>query len=405
MKNKIYDLLDINSQDDLHRIAKILKIKVGTLRYYASNMIIPSGEDAKKIKNYLNISDLVYKLKLGDIDYELEEKIAENADEISRILDVNRDEESNVNKANSNSNKPSLKTELGTLYNTDSIELMKSMDDESVNLVFADPPFNLGKKYESHMDDSLTTETYLRWTERWVKEAIRILKPGGSIFIWNLPKWNTYISGMLEKKLTLRHWIAVDMKYGLPISGKLYPAHYSLLYYIKGSKPAVFNSERIPLDVCHTCGHELKDYGGYKNKMNPKGVNLSDVWNDIYPVRHSKYKNRGSNELPVKLLDRIISMTTNEGDTVFDPFGGSGTTYAVAEMLNRKWIGSEIGPVDQIIERLDNLEYEKKQIEKIHNEKNQLFLPKIAKLRKKNGYWLPEDFQINKASDQLKLFK
>ncbi|MCT3221923.1 site-specific DNA-methyltransferase [Lactiplantibacillus plantarum] len=387
MENRLYELLEIKTKDDLGTVSKKVKIRVPKLRKYAQNMVIPSGEDAKKIQQYLGISDLVYRLKLGDIDLNLKEKIAQHASEIAELF------EKETTVIEDISTVPVFETELGKLYHDDSIQVMKNMPDESVDLVFADPPFNLGKDYESRIDDKLSKETYLRWTNQWVKEAVRIVKPGGSVFIWNLPKWNVHISNMMEGHLTLRHWVAVDMKYGLPINGKLYPSHYSLLYYVKGSKPNVFNPERIPLDVCHTCGHELKDYGGYKSKMNPKGVNLSDVWNDIYPVRHSKYKNRGSNELPLKLLDRIISIATNPGDTVFDPFGGSGTTYAVAEILKRKWIGSEIGPVDQIIDRLKHLEMESRQIDEIHSKKNHLFLPNIEALRRKNGYWLPEDFE------------
>ena len=389
MRNKLYELLSIKDKDDLRIVAKKLGIRVPKLRSYAKNMLIPDGEDARKIQDYLGISELVYRLKLEDLSYNLKEKLAQHADEIAKILEKDESQKAIVSEGK----EPIFKTNLGELYHDDSIQVMKGMEDESVDMVFADPPFNLGKKYESEIDDSLSKETYLNWTEEWVSEAIRILKPGGSMFIWNLPRWNVHIANMMEGHLTMRHWIAVNMKYGLTISGKLYPAHYALLYYVKGDKPNRFNAERIPLDVCHTCGHELKDYGGYKDKMNPKGVNLSDVWEDIYPVRHSKYKNRGSNELPLKLLDRIVSISTNPGDVVFDLFGGSGTTYAVAETLKRKWIGSEIGPVDQIIDRLSHLEMEGSQIDEIHNKKNHLFLPEIEARRRKNGYWLPEDFK------------
>ena len=104
----------------------------------------------------------------------------------------------------------------------------------------------------------------------------------------------------------------------------------------------------MPLETCPKCFTDLKDYGGYKDKMNPLGVNISDVWTDIPPVRHTKYKKRKeANELSVKLLDRVIEMSSKPGDVVFDPFGGSGTTYAVAEIKQRKWIGVELGPIDE----------------------------------------------------------
>ena len=92
--------------------------------------------------------------------------------------------------------------------------------------------------------------------------------------------------------------------------------------------------------------------------MNPKGVNLTDVWNDIPPVRHWKFKskNRRANALSTKLLDRIVAMSTDVGDIVLDPFGGSGATFAVCEKKGRRWIGIEIESADVIIERLEKQE-------------------------------------------------
>ncbi|CAG0911443.1 unnamed protein product, partial [Cyprideis torosa] len=128
------------------------------------------------------------------------------------------------------------------------------------------------------------------------------------------------------------------------------------------------------MEVCPKCLGDLKDYGGYKNKMNPKGVNISDIWTDIPPVRHAKYKRRkGSNELSLKLLDRIIEMASDEGDLVFDPFGGSGTTYMAAELKGRRWVGCEIGPTDVIQQRFDLIEEERKILQGYRSQINMLF--------------------------------
>jgi site-specific DNA-methyltransferase (adenine-specific) len=271
------------------------------------------------------------------------------------------------------------------------------MDNDSVDLIFADPPFNLNKLYPSNIDDNLKAGQYLRWCEQWIDGCIRILKPGAGLFIWNLPKWNTHLSEYLNHRLTFRHWIAVDIKYSLPIRGRLYPSHYSLLYYCKGEKPKVFHPDRLPMDICPHCVGDLKDYGGYKNKMNPDGVNLTDVWLDIPPVRHKKYKKRnGANELSVKLLDRIIEMASDEGDMVFDPFGGSGTTYAVAEIKKRKWIGIEIGPVDDIIARLENIDDDARYIDKIRQDLNRLITIRDLKRRMDMGWWTPDSVRAEK---------
>jgi len=90
--------------------------------------------------------------------------------------------------------------------------------------------------------------------------------------------------------------------------------------------------------------------------MNPNGVNLKDIWTDIPPVRHWKLKSkkRKANALSTKILDRAVEMTTVEGDVVLDPFGGSGTTYAVCEKKRRRWIGIELDFCDVIVDRLQS---------------------------------------------------
>jgi site-specific DNA-methyltransferase (adenine-specific) len=273
-----------------------------------------------------------------------------------------------------------------------------------VDLIFCDPPFNLDKLYPSEMDDDLRQEHYLEWCETWLAECVRLLRDGGGLFVYNLPKWNTFLSAFLNRHLTFRHWIAVDIKGSLPIAGRLYPSHYSLLYYVKGERPTAFTPDRLPMDICPSCMVDLKDYGGYKDKMNPLGVNLTDIWNDIPPVRHAKYKKRKTaNELSVKLLDRVIELASKEGDVVLDPFGGSGTTYAVAEMKNRKWIGMEIGPVDGVIERMENLSDERPYLQKIRNGYNQLFLPAHQVLRHARGLWTCETFAKKDENPQESL--
>ena len=160
-----------------------------------------------------------------------------------------------------------------------------------------------------------------------------------------------------EQGLMFRHWVAIDLKMSLPIRGRLYPSHYSLLYYSKG-KPKSFVRPRVPIPMCRHCGGDIKDYGGHRNKLHPDGLNVADVWTDIPPVRHKRTKNRVANELSEKLLERVLTIGSSEGDLVFDPFGGSGTTYAVAERMHRHWIGVELGETEPIVARLTGAHYE-----------------------------------------------
>ena len=188
-----------------------------------------------------------------------------------------------------------------------------------------------------------------------MRECVRVLKPGGSLFIYNLPKWNIPIGTYLtEIGMEFRHWISIEISACLPIPGRLHPSHYSLLYYSKG-KPKTFRRIRTPILTCRHCGGEVKDYGGHRGAMNPKGVTLKDVWTDIPPVRHWKFKskNRTANALSTKILDRVVEMSTQPGDLVLDPFGGSGTTFVVCESKHRHWLGMEIDYAEEIIERLE----------------------------------------------------
>lgn len=340
----------------------------------------PLGQSLEKILIYLGITENELRLKVGAISLELKESLLECSQ---------YPKESQEKKKTT----PQFKTQLGELYNDDCLSVLKNLNDETVDLIFADPPFNLSKDYPSKINDNLLEDEYIRWCEKWLIECCRILKHGGSFYLWNLPKWNTRLSGIMNEYLMFRHWIAVDIKYSLPISGKLYPSHYSLLYFIKGDKPNTFNPDRLEMKTCRKCFNEIKDYGGYKNKMNKLGINLSDVWDDISPVRHKKYKNRNANELSLKLLDRIIQMSSSKGDIVLDPFGGSGTTYIAAELKERRWIGGEIGPVDGIIDRFKNINEEKQHLDSIRDNLNSLFTEPVSQERKKRKIWIPEDFE------------
>ncbi len=251
---------------------------------------------------------------------------------------------------------PVFRTSLGILFEGDCVEILPQIKAASIDMVFADPPFNIGKKYGGSVKDDLPEKEYLDWCKKWMDQCIRVLKPGGAFFLYNIPRWNIILGAHLfKRKMQFRHDIAVDLKLGLPIPKRLYPAHYSLLYFTKGT-PRTFRSIRIPIDVCRHCGKEIKDYGGHRAAMNPKGVNLTDVWTDIPPVRHRKFKSkkRKTNQLSTKLLRRVVELSTHPGDIVLDPFGGSGTTFDVAERLHRHWVGIEKQFTDVIVERLQS---------------------------------------------------
>lgn len=287
-------------------------------------------------------------------------------------------------RANSSQYHSIYQTNFGQLFQGDCIYLLQDLPENCVDMIFADPPFNLGKNYGNKFSDNLKNEDYLAWSKQWLAECIRLLKPGGALFVFNLPIWLIEYGAFLNSKgMDFRHWIACRMPKAFPRGKKLSPAHYGLLYYTKG-EPATFNKVYIPIPTCRHCGKEIRDYGGHRNKLNAQGLNLMDVfdtpeevweeateqeqeylqlwtlaedlWDDVPPVRHSKYKTRSANELAPIMLERLIQLSTHPGDLVLDPFGGSGTTYFAAEKLGRKWLGIEVGDTAPAVQRLSDFQ-------------------------------------------------
>ncbi len=392
--------IDPSQRQQLLGLSECTGIPVARLRHYNDANLVPSGEDLDRVLAATGISGLELMLAMGRLSREVLNALQENATAVARIIDTPQ----MLNGVEREFAAPPalvLETELGRLFHGDCIEVMQTLPSDSVDMIFADPPFNLKKLYPSNISDDLKTERYLDWLETWSSECIRLLKHGGSFFLWNLPRWNAKMAAYLSGRLTFVHWIAVDIKYSLPIQGRLYPSHYSLLYFVKGPKARVFHPDRLPMQVCPHCSGDLRDYGGYKAKMNPKGVNLSDVWWDIAPVRHAKYKRRnGANELPLKVLDRVVELSTDKGDLVFDPFGGSGTTYMAAELKARRWIGVELGPCDDIIRRFREIDLDRKILLEQRQGVNSLFTESVRKIRERTGWWTCESVRGERVVNQ-----
>ena len=249
--------------------------------------------------------------------------------------------------------RPAVATTRGALYESDCLHLLSLLHGESVDCFFADPPFNLGKDYGSRrVRDDRDGGEYLSWCESWLMEACRVLRPGGSLFVYSLPRWAYRFATFLDDRLDFRHWIALTMKSTYPRGRRLYPAHYALLYFTKG-EPKTFARLRTPIPACRHCGGDIRDYGGHRKALNPAGLSLTDFWDDTSPNRHRNTKARsGINELKPRIPERCIQISTEPGDVVMDPFGGGGSTFEAAQGLDRYWIGSEIGDCRPARERI-----------------------------------------------------
>jgi site-specific DNA-methyltransferase (adenine-specific) len=218
----------------------------------------------------------------------------------------------------------------GEIVCDDALYMLNMLKGECADIVFLDPPFNLGKDYgNGKRKDRKPHGQYVSWLFTLIKESERVLKPGGALYIYHLPSVATQLTGLLNELFQFRHWIAVSMKNTFVRGNWLYPAHYALLYYTKGS-PAHFNRPKIAPLKCRECNAFVKDYGGYRHIIEKKGINLSDIWEDISPVRHKNRKARDANELPMKLLERIVTISGIQGGLYVDPFAGGGTGVLAA---------------------------------------------------------------------------
>ncbi|MCK4447812.1 MAG: site-specific DNA-methyltransferase [Candidatus Marinimicrobia bacterium] len=229
---------------------------------------------------------------------------------------------------------------LNKIIQGDCLELFENIPDNSIDMAFADPPFNLKKKYNSYKD-SLEFREYLDWCKIWISEMVRVTKPSGSIFVHNIPKWLTYFADILNKKADFKHWISWDAPTA-PMGKSLQPSHYGILFYAKDRERLKFFEIRYPHKRDRRTGFLQKDYGGKKDSLHPFGPLVSDVWTDIHRIKHNKYRDNHPCQLPIHLLERIILMSTDESDIVLDPFIGTGTTAIAAKRLGRKYIGLDI---------------------------------------------------------------
>jgi site-specific DNA-methyltransferase (adenine-specific) len=229
------------------------------------------------------------------------------------------------------------------IFNTEAGALLDSLSSGSADVIFLDPPFNIGKQYEiPGFLDKDDPDVYLGWLKSVVRRCFDKLSDGGALYLYHLPSIAYQIAQTMSERLEFRHWIAVSMKNNFARKGRLYPAHYALLYFTKGP-PKSFHRPRTQLRKCRHCGGLIKDYGGYLNIIEDNGgVNLSDVWDDLSPVRHASTKTRVPNELPGELFGRVTAISGLAGGTYVDPFMGSGGGVVAALSAHMKVVAGDV---------------------------------------------------------------
>ena len=224
---------------------------------------------------------------------------------------------------------------IGQIIHGNVLEVLPAWPSGCVDLIFADPPFNIGYKYDKYRD-TLAPPEYLAWTERWIDECLRVLKATGSMWIAIGDEYAAEIRVMMRRRATLRNWVIWRYTFGQCCAMKFNRGHTHLFYFVKDPKNFTFNADavRVPSD------RQLK-YADIR--ANPKGKLPDDVW--TFSRVCGTFKERVQwhpCQMPVTLLERIILACSNPGDMVLDPFAGSGTTLVAAARLKRRWVGVEL---------------------------------------------------------------
>lgn len=344
-----------------------------------------------------------------------------------------------------------VKPRINKIHQGDCIELLQQTPTGSIDLAFADPPFNIGYEYDEY-DDRRTEDDYLDWSKRWMQETVRVLSPTGTFWLAIGDEYAAELKVMAKRELglTCRSWVIWYYTFGVHCTHKFTRSHAHLFHFVKDPKNFTFNADavrvpsarqlvyadkranpkgRVPDDtwIITPAGspitppaatlleqRELKNKSGRTKRakrpeprasaravagveqtngnvsaadaagrpnngeqltlplvpdplvhhrgwvLRPQDLPAafaadSDTW--YFPRVCGTFKERQGFhgcQMPEQLLARIILACTNEGDAVLDPFGGSGTTLAVAKKLKRKYLGFELSSeyVKQIEQRL-----------------------------------------------------
>jgi len=223
------------------------------------------------------------------------------------------------------------------IYRGDAVELMAEFPDESFDLAFCDPPYNLEKAYNAHEDD-MDREQYLAWCEEWLAEYVRLLKPEGSLVVVNIPEWALEHAHYLNRHLQFREWISWDAM-SVP-RGYMMPAHYAVLHYSKATGDLEVNDLPDPQPREWCLRPDCRERQRELTKRNP----LTDVWTHIHRIKHEGQRDDHPCQLPLELLESLLALLTDPGDLVIDCMIGTGTTAVAAKRLGREYVGIDVDP-------------------------------------------------------------
>jgi len=244
---------------------------------------------------------------------------------------------------------------LDRVHRGDCLDLLARVPTGTVSLAFADPPFNIGYAYDAY-DDRRTADDYLAWSQRWMAEIVRVLRASGTFWLAIGDEYAAELKVLATRELglTCRSWVVWYYTFGVNCKQKFSRSHAHLFHFVKDPEKFTFNVDAIRVPSArelvygdkraNAAGRLPDDTWILRPQDLPEGFEAdSDTW--YFPRVCGTFKERSGwhgCQMPEQLLGRIIRACSHEGDLVLDPFGGSGTTLAVAKKLGRSFLGCEL---------------------------------------------------------------
>lgn len=225
----------------------------------------------------------------------------------------------------------------------DALEVLLSIPDNSVDLIFADPPYNIGKNFNGKIEKWTTDESYIDWCYKWLDLCVQKLKPNGSFYVMTATQFMPYFDIHLRKKINILSRIvwAYDSS-GVQAKNYYGSMYEPILFGVKDKNNYTFNTNEILVEAKTGAKRKLIDY----RKAVPTVYNSEKVPGNVWEYarvryRMDEYENHPTQK-PIALLERIIKASSNVGDLILDPFSGTFTTSFVAKELSRRTIGIEL---------------------------------------------------------------
>ena len=229
-----------------------------------------------------------------------------------------------------------------TIFHGDVLECFSKIPDCSIDLVFADPPYNIGKDFNG-IKDRYNRDEYHQWMESWIKEIYRVLSPAGSAYLMNSTQ------NFANMDLICREYFIILSRIvwsydssGVQAKSKFGSSWEPILHMVKDEKNYTFNSQDILVEAKTGSKRQLINY----RKTPPEPYNTQKVPSNVWEIPRVRFKmeeyENHPTQKPHKLLERVILASSNPFDTVLDPFCGSFSTGFAAVSLDRKFIGFEL---------------------------------------------------------------